>query len=348
LKISAPPKKVNFKVPITVQNRIEGENFDFGYLKLNGIQVNSGFIDTLQVGTIEESILYNVEQVTSDYLYNLKTYFLFKWIYNGITQLSGQSIYSPLNDYFLNYNKEGKIITRDFKTVYPLTIINSLENSTLSADSIFFKDPLTTNTFDAVSAANNGFEKADAFENLNEKINNQPNQKYSVIAKPSFNFQGTNYYWYGGDFNPTTQTDIMITDTTVLKAIYKGTQHSDDTSALASNGQRKIVKTSNGYLHQVYESLGKVWYERSTDNGQTWEIMNGGQPVSVGTAKQPSIDYRNTADGPVIAIVYQSYTTSSANVNLSVFKDGVLQGNTYGFGVYNVSQNLPNPRLRIS
>jgi len=78
------------------------------------------------------------------------------------------------------------------------------------------------------------------------------------------------------------QTAVVFdSSNATAQAVMKGVQLSSQTDAIAGNGQRKIVKTSNGYLHQVYESLGKVWYERSTDNGQTWEIMNGGQPVSV-------------------------------------------------------------------
>ncbi|MBV6420737.1 MAG: hypothetical protein DAHOPDDO_01994 [Ignavibacteriaceae bacterium] len=52
----------------------------------------------------------------------------------------------------------------------------------------------------------------------------------------------------------------------------------------------------------VYESMGKIFYERSTNNGQTWEIMNGGKPIYSGIATHPSIDfYPGTND---IIIVY--------------------------------------------
>ena len=52
----------------------------------------------------------------------------------------------------------------------------------------------------------------------------------------------------------------------------------------------------------VYESMGYVWYERSTDNGITWAIMNNGKPLSASKAKNPAIDYYNNN---TVGIVYQ-------------------------------------------
>jgi len=48
----------------------------------------------------------------------------------------------------------------------------------------------------------------------------------------------------------------------------------------------------------VYESMGHIWYEMSTDDGDNWTIMNSGAPIddSGDLAKSPSVtlDYNNT------------------------------------------------------
>ncbi len=41
--------------------------------------------------------------------------------------------------------------------------------------------------------------------------------------------------------------------------------------------------------------MGKVWYERSTNNGAIWTIQNNGKPLSSNDAKLPSIDYYTTS-----------------------------------------------------
>ncbi|PJA98238.1 MAG: hypothetical protein CO128_08360, partial [Ignavibacteriales bacterium CG_4_9_14_3_um_filter_30_11] len=93
--------------------------------------------------------------------------------------------------------------------------------------------------------------------------------------------------------NPNSSSTAVVFNNTsaIVTANLKGTQLSNNVNSYANNSQRKVVRTTNGYIHQVYESLGKVWYERSTDNGATWDIMNGGQPLDSGSGKLPAIDY---------------------------------------------------------
>ncbi|MBI9072924.1 MAG: trypsin-like peptidase domain-containing protein [Melioribacteraceae bacterium] len=85
-----------------------------------------------------------------------------------------------------------------------------------------------------------------------------------------------------------------------VSALLKGTQLTNSSGAYSNNNQRKIVRTLNSHLHQVYESMGKVWYERSTDNGNTWQLMNGGAPLDNDNCSNPSIDYMYNT----VAIVY--------------------------------------------
>ena len=69
----------------------------------------------------------------------------------------------------------------------------------------------------------------------------------------------------------------------------------------------------------VYESLGHIWYEISTDNGTNWKLMGptyqgtaAPAPLDNGGGKLPSIDYC-VDDGTTVAIAFQQKigTTSS-------------------------------------
>lgn len=112
-------------------------------------------------------------------------------------------------------------------------------------------------------------------------------------------------------------------------------QKSNDPSAYSNNSQRKFVRTLDGHLHIVYESMNRVWYERSTNNGQTWEIMNNGRPLSEQDSKLPSIDYRpkfigsSTPHGDA-GIVFQEKNGNGFNIKF------------YGFGT-NFGAGNPNP-----
>jgi hypothetical protein len=72
------------------------------------------------------------------------------------------------------------------------------------------------------------------------------------------------------------------------------------------SGQRGFIKDNfNGYLHNIYESYGQIWYERSADNGATWLLMNNGKPLnSYGNAKSPSVCENSSLN--LLYIVYQS------------------------------------------
>ena len=117
---------------------------------------------------------------------------------------------------------------------------------------------------------------------------------------------GSITYNYGGWADnlsaPNPRTITNPTDNTTYNAFYKYVNHSNNTNAYFSNSQKKLVRTADGYLHKVYESMGKVWYEKSTNNGTNWTIENNGKPLLENDAKLPAIDY-NT--GNEIIIVWQ-------------------------------------------
>ncbi len=124
---------------------------------------------------------------------------------------------------------------------------------------------------------------------------------------------------------------------TTLEAYYKYPNHSNDAGAYYNNSQRKFVKTTDGRMHIVYESMNKIWYEISTDGGSTWRLMNNNRPLNVNDAKNPSMDY----NGNVVAIVYQEQNGTSYHIKLASFyasgNDYILGQNTLASDEYSES-----------
>ncbi len=102
----------------------------------------------------------------------------------------------------------------------------------------------------------------------------------------------------------------------VAQANLKGTQLSDNSNAYNTNSQRKYVKTPNGKLYSVYQSMGRVWVEKSNDDGQTWLLLEGGLPLDTGEGKNPSVDY--VSDNGVI-VAYQEKNGSNFKIKLKFF-----------------------------
>jgi hypothetical protein len=97
-------------------------------------------------------------------------------------------------------------------------------------------------------------------------------------------------YVFTGWSDGSDELNRTFSSTANVHALYKYPHHSNYSSAFFNNGQRKCVRVlENNHILLVYESMGKIWLERSTDNGGTWSLLNGGKPISFGTAKHPSI-----------------------------------------------------------
>jgi hypothetical protein len=327
--IAVNPLQSNFKIPVFTYNRVEGQTFDFGYLRLNEENINSGKSRELLPRDIN-----NIKHGSVDTIFNYQRKYSYKCEKSGnISSPQNQNFFNDELNFSIASDPEMKSVTRNFRPVYPLTIKNSLDElGGISTDIVYFKDPTTTNSYEQKSASGSGFYKDNAFDSLSIIVGNNPEQKYGAKAVSLINYNGYSFQYSGGDFS-TTGTDFIISSPATKTAHYKGIQLSSQTNAIAGSGQRKFVKTSDGYLHQVYESLNKIWYERSTDNGITWEVMNGGAPVSVGNAKQPSIDFYNTATDKVVVIVYEAYSSSTVNLMAAIYKDGVSQ-TSYGLFLY--------------
>jgi hypothetical protein len=104
-----------------------------------------------------------------------------------------------------------------------------------------------------------------------------------------------------------------------IYAIYKAPHKSDNSSAFSNNSQRKLVRTHDGWLHQVYESIGRVWLEHSTNNGSTWTLGNNGQPLDNGAGKCPSIDWFAYGGYNALVVAFQQRNGNTYTIQISPF-----------------------------
>jgi hypothetical protein len=150
------------------------------------------------------------------------------------------------------------------------------------------------------------------------------NNSGNITAPSSKTVGSNNYnfsYWTDG-FSAQNPRTITPTDNQTYTALYKVTHKSNSTTAYSNNNQRKVVKSTNGYLHLVYESMNKVWYELSTDNGSTWQLANNGKPLSLNDSKLPSVDYNNA----YVGITWQEKFNDSYKIKFAYFDS---YGNMY-------------------
>jgi len=139
----------------------------------------------------------------------------------------------------------------------------------------------------------------------------------TISASPTKTANGITGLFAGwtDDFSAPNPCTIMPISNTSYTALYKFPTHTNNLTAFSkNNSQRKTVQTPDNILHMVYESMGKVWYERSSDDGANWELvgaLNQGR-----SAKNPSIDYMwdvpsQAGDGyKKVAIIYDGETGS--------------------------------------
>jgi hypothetical protein len=99
-------------------------------------------------------------------------------------------------------------------------------------------------------------------------------------------------------------------------ANYKGVHLSSSSSAYANDSQRKFARTTDGRLHMVYESLGHVWYEISSDSGRTWTIANNNKPLDAYGGKLPAIDCGG--DNHVVIVWEERQCCGSEAVQLKI------------------------------
>ena len=133
---------------------------------------------------------------------------------------------------------------------------------------------------------------------------------------------GLTGYFYGWKEDASTNLTLTktINEHSTFTAQYKAIARSNNANAFALNNQRKILRTENGTMFRVYESLNKIWLEKSTDGGTTWVLANNHEPISYDTggptpavASSPSIGIAPHNDVPnhfVMAVCYLLSTPS--------------------------------------
>lgn len=126
---------------------------------------------------------------------------------------------------------------------------------------------------------------------------------------------GANLADYGEESWP-----VFTSGDVIVQAKYKGQGLSDNINAYTNSSQRKFVNNA-GFLFSIYESMGRIWCERSTDNGSTWTIVNDGKPLDDGEGKSPSIDIFDPYN---IGVVFQENYGGDSKIKLVIL--GSLDG----------------------
>ncbi len=139
----------------------------------------------------------------------------------------------------------------------------------------------------------------------------------------------------------------------IVTANLHGQGLSDNQEAYSSNNQRKIIRTNDGVLHSVYESMEHVWYETSSDNGQHWTLNNGARPLDNGYGENPSVAWINIDDAKMyVAVVFQQKESvpgysDSYSIQLNIF-GGLVPSNPIPYNkiqsatIYSQNSNTHN------
>ncbi|MCK9424942.1 MAG: T9SS type A sorting domain-containing protein [Ignavibacteriaceae bacterium] len=115
------------------------------------------------------------------------------------------------------------------------------------------------------------------------------------------------------------QTGVVFKDNIpgvdpIVSANYKGHFLSNSSTALANNGQRKVVRDKNGFYHMVYESMNYIWYSKSLTTNYQGEWTPDVKLIDYGPDvifSNPSIDVNSGIFAPDIdeklSIVFEGY-----------------------------------------
>jgi hypothetical protein len=231
-------------------------------------------------------------------------------------------------------------IKAQFETAHNITIQTRLEGfSSLNQGEgkVQFQDPWLADEYEPIRDKDrNRAESALMSDPKDSPFSPSLNSEYmGVFLNHPYSRDGINYYvqvpltqqiynnnshflnWYSDDAILTFPNDlytslIFTAPDAIIYADYKATHKANNIDALENNSQRKIIRTPDDILHMVYESMGRVWYERSSNDGDTWELvseLNNGY-----NAKNPSIDFmwdepsQMSNDYKKVSIVYDGDT----------------------------------------
>ncbi len=119
-----------------------------------------------------------------------------------------------------------------------------------------------------------------------------PSQPMPVHTNVPSGTLGRNWSFLKWSDGVTTQSrNVIVNNNINLQAQYKGSQVSSINTAYSNSSQRKIVRSTNGWNHTVYESMGHVWYEAKSASGNWGFIpgINGSLHLNFGAGKTPAI-----------------------------------------------------------
>ncbi|KAB2923717.1 MAG: T9SS type A sorting domain-containing protein [Bacteroidetes bacterium] len=139
----------------------------------------------------------------------------------------------------------------------------------------------------------------------------------------------------GNEDNP---RQIVLSGATTLYAELKQAAKSTDVDGYKQHGNRKVVKTTNGVLHNVYESLGKVWYEYSSNNGVSWSIAD---KYFVGKGNGSSIAAVNSN---AVIVAYYTSNLQDGGIHFKLFQDG----HRVDLPIPSIPTNYANRRLSLA
>ncbi len=248
-----------------------------------------------------------------------------------------------LNDYKMKldfkgwYNNNG-IQTALLSKIEKIAVTNIIEG-TVVAGSVRFKDPWFL------------FENNQANDFLNYKVpftpgegdylyyngvflDQQPNPQdpkypyYSVsaLSPQEINFGSTGTHkcyfqnWSGTNVeisNPNSLETAVVfkSENSIVQANLKAVQLTNTKTTFDNSSQEKMIKTPDGTIHLVYQSLGKVWYEYCI-NG-VWTLANNGKPLNGGVvAKDPSLSYIWTNCKTILV----SYHSETGEIGIESYK----------------------------
>ena len=285
---------------INFANNVEGNTTDFGQIKVNDTwcptNTSLPFVVKDEISVESENILHYYNGYNNRY---------YNWNYFE------NSNYSRQHHNIFSATWEASEVEALYKKTKSLTIRNYLEGG--SADQIWFGEYGVGSIPGDFQLRNSGYSANTFIYNYDANVK----LTYKAEAKENIqNVLNTNWKfvkWENSSTNRIREEQINQNTSSEWRAMYKGIQRTDYVNAFSNNSQRKIVRTPantvfpNGVLHSVYESLDKVWYEISTDNGSTWQSANNGNPLSINDSKLPSLDFRihQTPTIQHIVIVYQ-------------------------------------------
>ena len=272
-------KKVPFTIPLMVGsvNTIRANQNTFINQKYNNWN-NEEFVNHHSL-----TILYNTPK-------NYIAYY--DYIYSGIevkNSFENLANINPSNDY-IKFKDPWYIDYED------PNFSNNRRNRGIDAPFIARESPFNPNVTTVFSESPVTYQGVFLKQGYNENTNIWSEPYYSIAATSQMiSINGFDRYFYFQNWeveNPGSAvfqypnhapTPVVFNEPdAVIKAVMKSPQLSNDANGFNGNHQTKTVRTDDGFLHMVYESMGKVWYEYSRDNGQSWILGNSYKSLNNG------------------------------------------------------------------